>query len=101
DFKILQRSLDIFRDEEDFTGVEYHRSVAKHLKDSSKLIVICSPNARNSTYVNEEIRRFAQTNGVNNIIPVLLSGIPNNEAKPGQEGEMAFPEALCEAMEMP
>jgi hypothetical protein len=96
-----QRNLVVFRDEEDFTGVEYHASLEKHLKNSRKMIVICSPHARKRQFVNDEIRLFAQERGKENIIPVLISGIPNNEAKPEQEEEKAFPEALCEAMEMP
>ena len=96
-----QRNLVVFRDEEDFTGVEYHASLEKHLKNSREMIVICSPHARKNQYVNDEIRRFAQERGRENIIPVLVSGIPNNEAKPEQEGEKAFPEALYELMEMP
>lgn len=101
DLRVPQRNLNVFRDEEDFTGVEYHESVARHLKDSAKLIVLCSPNSRKSEYVNDEIRQFAETSGADNIIPILVSGIPNNEAKPGQEDEMAFPETLSSAMEMP
>jgi WD40 repeat protein len=96
-----QRHLDVFRDEEDFTGVEYTRSVDTHLRSSAKLIVVCSPHARASAYVNDEIRRFAQARGADNIIPVLLSGIPNNEARPDQEVELAFPQALCEVLEIP
>jgi hypothetical protein len=51
--------------------------------------------------VNEEIRQFASMKGADNIIPLLISGIPNNEAKGEQAAEMAFPDALCEVMEMP
>jgi tetratricopeptide (TPR) repeat protein len=98
---VPQRNLVVFRDEADFTGVEYEESIEKHLKNSKKMIVICSPNARKSQYVNDEIRRFAEIRGADHIIPVLLLGIPNNEAKPGQEEEMAFPEALCEVQKMP
>lgn len=101
DRNVPQRNLNIFRDEADFTGIEYRQSIAKHLKDSAKLIVLCSPDARASAYVNEEIRLFAWTNGADNIIPILVSGIPNNEPKPGQESEMAFPEALREVLQMP
>jgi len=95
------RNLVVFRDETDFTGVEYHQAIEQHLKSSKKMILICSPHARNSQYVNDEIRRFAKERGKENIIPVLFSGIPNNEAKPEQEEDKAFPEALCEIMEMP
>ena len=65
------------------------------------MIVLCSPHARKSQYVNDEIRHFAQERGKENIIPVLVSGVPNNEAKLEQEQEKAFPEALSELMEMP
>lgn len=99
--EVPRRHLRIFRDEQDFTGPEYHRSLEKHLQDSAKLVVICSPVARQSPFVNDEIRRFVKIRGAEHIIPVLLSGIPNNEAKPDQEGEMAFPEALCEALGLP
>lgn len=101
ELNVPQRHLDIFRDEEDFTGTEYHHSLEKHLKDSDKLIVLCSPHSHSSQYVNEEIRRFAEEKGRDNIISLLVGGIPNNEAKPGQEAECAFPETLCEGQDMP
>ncbi len=86
------RYLDVFRDEADITGTDYYQSVERHLKDSRKLIVICSPNTRKSSiderrgvrYVDDEIRRFAAVKSVSDIVPVLLSGVPNNAAKPGR-----------------
>ena len=98
---VPQRNLQIFRDEEDFTGVEYHAAVRQHLESSAKLLVLCSPNSRKSEYVGDEIRHFAETNGAQNIIPILVSGIANNEAAPGQDDQMAFPAALCAALQMP
>jgi WD40 repeat protein len=99
--KAQQRHLNIFRDKQDFTGNEYHRSLEKHLTESAKLLVICSPEASQSEYVNDEIRQFARLKGVSGIIPILFAGIPNNEARPGQEAERAFPLALCDLMAMP
>lgn len=96
-----QRHLDIFRDKKDFTGTDYESSLETHLGCSSALIVLCSPDARKSIYVNEEIRKFAREKGSDKVVPVLVSGIPNNESTPGREGEMAFPEALYEYFEMP
>jgi WD40 repeat protein len=96
-----QRNLDIFLDTEDFTGNDYKESVARHLKNSGKLLLVCSPNARRSSYVNDEVKVFAEVKGAKNIVPLLISGLPNNEAKSGQEDEMAFPEALCAVMQMP
>jgi len=101
DLNVPQRYIKVFRDEADFTGADYFHSLERHLADSAKLIVVCSPEARASTYVNDEIRRFAQTRGAENIIPILLDGIPNNDASPGRDAELAFPDALCEALKMP
>lgn len=101
DLDVPQRNLRVFLDEEDFTGVEYRGAVARHLKESARLVVLCSPHARLSQFVDDEIVRFADSNGVEHIIPILVSGLPNNEATPDQQDQMAFPAALCERMEMP
>lgn len=101
DLKAPPRYLQIFRDEGDLTGVEYSQSIERNIQNSAKLMVICSPAARQSQYVNDEIRRFAQAKGAENIIPLIVSGIPNNEAKPEQTADLAFPEALCEVLKMP
>ena len=102
DIDVPKRRLVIFRDEEDFTGVEYHQSLRKHLENSKKMLVICSPHARSSEFVNEEIRLFSMMKGAENIIPVLISGIPNNEATTLEhEKQKAFPQSLTEAMPMP
>lgn len=99
--ELPSRHLEAFRDESDLTGVEYHEAIQTHLERASKLIVICSPHARASEYVGEEIRRFVEAKGAANVIPVLLSGRPNNEVSPGKEAEMAFPQALVSATAMP
>lgn len=101
DLKAPQRRLNVFRDAEDLTGTEYHSSIERNLRWSRKLIVICSPNARGSGFVNDEIRRYAQFHEAKDIIPVLIAGIPNNEVGPGTEAELAFPDALLEQLELP
>jgi hypothetical protein len=101
DLPLPHRRLDVFRDEEDFTGAEYYQSLDRHLSESSKLIVLCSPTARSSQFVNDEIQRFARTKGAGHIIALLVAGIPNNEATAEQQAQMAFPDALCEVMKMP
>jgi hypothetical protein len=78
---LSHRHLRVFRDEQDFTGSGYTSSLEKSLNASTKLLVICSPAARQSTFVNDEIRRFVKVRGADHIIPILLSGIPNNEAR--------------------
>lgn len=96
---VPQRRLNIFRDQEDFTGVEYSKAVELHLRGARKLIVICSPHASKSRYVEDEIRRFATSHNAIDIISVLLAGVPNNEAKPGDD--LAFPGELCKLLEVP
>ena len=81
DLPLPRRHLDIFRDEQDFTGTAYYRSVEKHLNGSRKLIVICSPSARASDFVNEEVDVFAQSRGVENIVPLLLCCLECRPAK--------------------
>jgi hypothetical protein len=98
---LSQRRLSVFRDMSDLIGADYFVSIDGYLRGSRKLIVICSPNARNSDYINDEIRRFADARGANNIIPIIIGGIPNNEAKPDDQTAMAFPDALCSALKMP
>src|SRR5947207_4187887 len=49
----------IFRDRDDFaSGPSLTDATLKALEASDFLIVICSPNARVSHYVNEEVRLF-------------------------------------------
>ncbi|MEQ8329232.1 MAG: TIR domain-containing protein [Longimicrobiales bacterium] len=94
------RRLRIFRDEGDLTGAEYGHAIDAALRASDRLIVLCSPDARASQWVDDEIRRFLSLRGPEQVVPVLVAGIPNNEGEPDDPGH-AFPDALMEAMGMP
>jgi WD40 repeat protein len=93
----VTRRLNIFRDEKDIAGTEYYGSVAAALRSSSKLLILCSPAARKSPFVAGEIQTFLEGGNADAIVPILVKGIPNNEAKPSQESEMAFPDVLWQA----
>ena len=101
DLSIPQRPLKIFRDVSDLTGNEYFSAIESELRSSRKLILLCSPLARQSSFVDDEIRRFIQAQGAQNIIPVIVNGLPNNEATGEQSALMAFPQALCDALPLP
>ena len=101
DLAVPQRYLRVFRDEDDFTGSEYHDSLDRSLRDAAKLIVICSPNSASSRYVSDEIRRFSEQRGKDHIIPILLDGIPNNEVKDSNRAQSAFPEELVRLLPIP
>ncbi len=94
--------LDAFRDTNDFGSGDYQTVLLANLARSTALIVVCSPNARASVFVNDEIRHFIRIHGSRAVvIPILLAGIPNNEASVDRADDMAFPQALCDAMTMP
>jgi hypothetical protein len=66
---------------------------------SAKLLALCSPDARNSPFVNQEIREFTQHHRARQFIPILVPGKPNHETD--DESEKAFPEALYEVLSTP
>jgi len=79
----------IFRDREDFSaGHSLTAQTLAALEASQFLIVICSPNAAQSPYVNEEIRRFKALGRTERIIPVIVAG------EPGDPTRECFPPAL-------
>ena len=78
----------IFRDVTELTA---HHSLSEKIRDAVKtsrfLIVLCSPAAKKSHWVNEEIRLFRSLHGESSILAVIVQGNPNT----------AFPPALTEA----
>jgi len=79
----------IFRDREDFSaGHSLTEQTIAALEASNFLIVICSPSATQSKYVNEEVRRFKMSARAERVIPVIVSG------EPGDPARECFPRAL-------
>jgi hypothetical protein len=61
----------IFRDREDFSaGHSLTQRTLSALEAAQFLIVVCSPNAAQSEYVNEEVRRFKMLGRAARVIPV-------------------------------
>lgn len=88
----------VFRDEDELAGGDLTPQIIEALKDSSYLVVICSPNAVESPYVNGEIRNFLTIGKERNedyshkIFPLIVSGKPH--AKDSDTAQECFPEAL-------
>src|SRR5262245_35081646 len=79
----------IFRDREDFSaGHSLTAQTIAALEASQFLIVICSPSAAQSKYVNEEVRRFKMLGRAERVIPVIVEG------EPGDPTRECFPPAL-------
>ncbi|MDX2033711.1 MAG: TIR domain-containing protein [Blastocatellia bacterium] len=99
---VSKNRLNVFRDKRDLvpTDGDYWKTIEGYLARSANLLVVCSPNAARSEYVNHEIETFLRFHEAKRVIPILLWGRPNNEAGAAPE-EQAFPPALCDALAMP
>ena len=79
----------VFRDRDDFTaGHTLTEQTLAALDASEALIVICSPAAAKSHYVNEEIRLFKSRDPKRPVIPLIVAGTP------GDAELECFPQAL-------
>jgi TIR domain-containing protein len=79
----------IFRDRDEFTaGQTLSDQTLAALDASHALIVICSPPAANSRYVNEEIRLFKSRHPEQPVIPLIVEG------KPGDPEPECFPQGV-------
>jgi eukaryotic-like serine/threonine-protein kinase len=79
----------IFRDREDFSaGHSLAEQTLAALETAQFLIVLCSPAAARSKYVNEEIRHFKSIGRGDRVIPVIVDGKPNDSERE------CFPPAL-------
>lgn len=82
---VPQRLSPIFRDREEMAASnDLSDTVRAALTKSATLVVLCSPNAAESIWVNEEIRTFRELHPDRPILAAILDGDPPN----------CFPEAL-------
>ena len=69
----------IFRDRYDLeAGHSLREQLIEALQASEALIVVCSPAAAASPYVNEEIRLFKATGRGHRVYPVIVAGEPGD-----------------------
>ena len=82
----------IFRDRDELpSAASLSDAVKEALAESEKLIVICSPSAAASHWVNEEVRAFRQLGRSADILCFVIDGEPGSTT-----GNNCFPEALTE-----
>lgn len=92
---VPERLRPIFKDREELpTASDLGEVVNVALRDSEHLVVICSPAAAASRWVNEEVLAFKRTGRSDRILCIIVSGEPNASAIPGREAEECFCEAL-------
>lgn len=89
----------IFRDEEELqSSPDLSASIRAALIESESLIVLCSPHAAASLWIDQEIREFKRLGREDRIIPVIVGGVQGNpqyeyfppalKRKAGPEGEL-------------
>ena len=92
---IPKRLAPIFRDRDELaSATDLGRKVNEALAQSANLIVICSPRAATSRWVNEEVLAFKQIGRSESIFCLIADGEPNASSLPGREAEECFAHAL-------
>ena len=88
----------VFRDVDELKAGNLPEQIFNALSSSSNLIIVCSPNAAKSKWVNKEINDFIEigkNRGVDNvsrIFPFIVAGTPHSKDKDSE----CFPQALRE-----
>jgi len=92
---VPKRLYPVFRDREELpTAASLSDSVEQALRQSRYLIVICSPNAAASRWVNEEVRLFKAMGREDCILCLIVDGEPNATDKLDGGLPECFPLAL-------
>ncbi|HEX7759553.1 MAG TPA: toll/interleukin-1 receptor domain-containing protein, partial [Caulobacteraceae bacterium] len=85
----------IFRDRDDMAAdPDLKERLRTILAQSANLIVVCSPQAATSAWVEDEILTFKRLHGERGVLPVIVDGEPNAGDTPGRAAEECFPNAL-------
>jgi tetratricopeptide (TPR) repeat protein len=91
DGPIPKRLFPIFRDREELSSSpDISHAIRTALDESACLVVLCSPAAARSRWVNEEILAFGRLGRVDRIFAVILRGEPHAK----DSVEECFPPAL-------
>jgi tetratricopeptide (TPR) repeat protein len=91
--EVSSRIKPVFRDRDDLSSAsDLGGTVKQALSDSENMIVICSPEAAASHWVNEEIRVFASLGRKKQIFCVIVDGEPGGVGT----ASTCFPAALEE-----
>ena len=90
DRSVPKRLRPIFWYKKDLSGTVLAEALGRELDASRFLIVVCSPEAARSVWVNDEVRRFVDTGRADRIIPFIVGGTPHS-TDPAEE---CLPECL-------
>lgn len=90
---VPRRIAPVFRDREDLSSsADLSGKIKQALEQSETLIVVCSPAAAASEWVNEEIRQFRRLGRADRIHALIVDGDPQSR----DPAQRCFPPALLE-----
>lgn len=88
------RIYPVFRDREELPSGDLGEAIAAALKASNALIIICSPHAAASPWVNKEIESFIALGRRDRIFAILHPEAPNTDDKGADATALSFPPAF-------
>ena len=93
--KVPRRLRPIFRDREELPASgDLSAELSAALRQSMFLVVICSPAAARSRWVNEEILQYKRFHGEGHVLALVVDGEPYATDTAGREQLECFPHAL-------
>jgi tetratricopeptide (TPR) repeat protein len=96
---VPKRLTPLFRDRSDANAAgDLGAALDAALANSDALVLLCSPVAARSKWVNREIRKFKALGRGSRIFPVILSGTPRRY-DPERAPDGAFPPALFQRVD--
>jgi tetratricopeptide (TPR) repeat protein len=93
--EVPKRLTPVFKDRDELpSATDLGVLINAALAGSAAQIVICSPQAAKSKWVNEEILAFKRLGREDKILCIIVGGEPNASDMPGREAEECLPPAL-------
>jgi tetratricopeptide (TPR) repeat protein len=97
---IPARLAPVFRDRDELpSAADLSATVSDALAQSATLIVICSPHAAQSRWVNEEVKAFQRLGRSDRIFCLIVDGEPGASAWAGREHDECLPPALMRRLD--
>ena len=85
----------IFRDRHELAASpDLSEEIEEAIDGSRFLIVLCSPDAAKSRWIDQEIATFKRRHGEDRILALIIDGEPFASEMPGREEEECFPPSL-------
>ncbi len=92
---VPKRLTPIFRDRHELAASpDLGEEIEEAIAGSRFLIVLCSPAAAKSHWINEEIACFKRVHSEDRVLAAIIDGEPFASDTPGREAEECFPQAL-------